>query len=187
MRARGGRPFAPGASRGDRRRARARARVRRARPADVPAIARTMRAAVRGVAPGTYPARALAAWGGLPALYHAWAMTAGGETLLVAEVAGRVVGYAGLRGAELTALFVRPSSAGRGVATALLARAEDLARRRGVRTLRVDAARSGLGFYRARGFGGGRPVRVALPGGVTLAAVRMRKSIAGRRARPDRG
>lgn len=144
-------------------------RIRRARPADARAIAAVMRAAVRGVAPGTYPARALAAWASLPALYHAWAMTAGGETVLVAERRGRLLGYAGLRGAELTALFVRPSAGRSGVATALLARVEALARRRGVGVLRVDAARSGVAFYRARGFSGGRTVRVPVPGGALLA------------------
>ena len=152
------------------------ARIRRARLSDAPALAAIMRAAVRGVAPGTYPARTLAAWGSLPALYHAWALTAGGETVLVAELGGRAVGYAGLRGAELTSLFVRPSAARRGVASALLGRAEALARRRGVRTLRVDAARSGVAFYRARGFSGGRSVRVPLPGG-SLAAVRLVKRL----------
>lgn len=142
-----------------------------------------MRAAVRGVAPGTYPPRALAAWASLPPLYHAWAMTAGGETVLLAERAGAVLGYAALRGAELTALFVRPSAAGRGVGTALVARIEALARRRGVARLRVDAARSGIAFYRARGFTGGRAVRVPLPGGA-LAALRMTRRLApGRRSR----
>jgi GNAT superfamily N-acetyltransferase len=135
-----------------------------------------MRAAVRGVAPGTYPARVLAAWGALPALYHAWAMTAGGETVLVAARGASLLGYAALRGAELTALFVRPSAARRGVASALLARIEALARRRGVARLRVDAALSGVVFYRARGFAGGRSVSVPLPGGA-MEALRMTRRL----------
>ena len=151
-------------------------RIRRARPADARAIAAVMRAAVRAVAPGTYPPPTLAAWGSLPALYHAWAMTAGGETVLVAERGGGIVGYTGLRGAELTALFVRPSAARAGVASALLARIEALARRRGVRRLRVDAALSGVLFYAARGFSGRRRVRVPLPGGA-MEAVRMGKGL----------
>jgi GNAT superfamily N-acetyltransferase len=172
-----------------------------------------MRAAVRG-ARSAYPERTLAAWASLPALYHAWAMTAGGETILVAELgtagradAGRIVGkralslapgrsrgrgagrggerivgYAGLRGSEVTALFVRPSAARRGVASALLARIEALARRRGVGRLFVDAARSGVAFYRARGFTNRRTIRVPLPGGALL-AVRMEKRL---RARGNR-
>jgi GNAT superfamily N-acetyltransferase len=103
-------------------------------------------------------------------------MTAGGETVLAAEWRGRLAGYAGLRGREVTALFVRPAAARRGIASALLARVVALARRRGVRTLRVDAARSGVAFYRARGFAGGRVVRVALPGG-ELEAVRLHRRL----------
>jgi len=151
-------------------------RLRRAAVRDARALAAVMRAAVGGVAPGTYPARTLAAWASLPALYHAWAMTAGGETIVLAERLGRAVGYAGLRGAEVTALFVRPQASRRGVASALLDRLEALARRRGVPVLRVDAARSGVAFYRARGFTGERSVRVPLPGG-SLAAVRLSKPL----------
>ncbi|HEX9243203.1 MAG TPA: GNAT family N-acetyltransferase [Anaeromyxobacter sp.] len=151
-------------------------RIRRARVADARAIARVMRAAVRGVPRGTYPARTLSAWASLPALYHAWAMTAGGETVLVAERRGRIVGYAGLRGAEVTSLFVHAAAARGGVATALLARIEALARRRGERRLVVDAARSGVALYRARGFTGSRAVRVPLPGSA-LEAVRMNKRV----------
>jgi GNAT superfamily N-acetyltransferase len=151
-------------------------RIRRARVADAVALARVMRAAVRGVPRGVYPARTLTAWASLPALYHAWAMTAGGETLLVAAQDGRIVGYAGLRAAELTALFVLPSAARHGVASALLARVEALARRRGVRRLAVDAARSGVAFYRARGFTGSRAVRVPLPGG-SMRALRLEKRL----------
>jgi GNAT superfamily N-acetyltransferase len=112
----------------------------------------------------------------LPALYHAWAMSAGGETVLVAARGPSLVGYAALRGAELTALFVRPSAARRGVASALLARIEALARRRGVARLRVDAALSGVAFYRARGFRGIRTVAVPLPGGAMI-AVRMTRRL----------
>jgi GNAT superfamily N-acetyltransferase len=151
-------------------------KIRRARLLDAPALARVMRAAVRG-ARGAYPARILAAWGSLPALYHAWAMTAGGETILVAQRGGRIVGYAGLRGGEVTALFVRPSAARQGVASALLARIEALARRRRVRRIVVDAARSGVAFYRARGFEDVSPVRVPLPGGASLVAIRMTKQV----------
>jgi GNAT superfamily N-acetyltransferase len=144
-------------------------------------VAAVMRAAVRG-ATGSYPARTLAAWSSLPPLYHAWAMTAGGETVLVAERRGALLGYAALRGAELTALFVRPSAARRGIASALLARIEALARRRGLGRLRVDAAHSGVAFYRARGFEGTRAVRVPLPDGA-MTAVRLTRRLTPRAVR----
>ncbi len=152
-------------------------RIRKARLADATALAAVRRAAVLGVARGTYPAADVRRWASLPPLYDAWAMTAGGETLLAAERGGRVVGFAGLRRAELTALFVRPSAARRGVGAALVSAVERLARRRGVRRLSVVAAVGAEPFYRARGFGGGRATRAPLPGSRGLAAVRLSKPL----------
>ncbi|MFY3744960.1 GNAT family N-acetyltransferase [Anaeromyxobacter sp. Red801] len=137
-----------------------------------------MRAAVRGVAAGALPARLRAAWGSLPPLYHLWAMSAGGERYLVAERGGRVAGYAAWRGAELTAVFVRPSAAGRGVGAALVAAVERRARRAGVPALRVLAAGPAIGFYARLGFRPGRAARAPLPGGLALPARWMRRPLA---------
>jgi GNAT superfamily N-acetyltransferase len=135
-----------------------------------------MRAAIRGLGQGLSPGR-LRAWSSLPALYHRWAMTAGGERYLVAERAGRVLGYAALRGDELTAVFVRPSAARRGVGAALVRRVEGLAVQGGAAALAVDAARPAVPFYRALGFAAGQPRAIPLPGGLSLPAVRMRRRL----------
>jgi N-acetylglutamate synthase-like GNAT family acetyltransferase len=105
-------------------------------------------------------------------------MTAGGERYVVAERGARLAGYGARRGGELTALFVRPAAARAGVASRLLARIEREARAAGVRTLVTLASRSGVPFYRARGFEGGRAVRVPLPGGLSLGALRLTKRLA---------
>lgn len=151
-------------------------RVRPATPADAPAISRVMRAAVRGAArdaPGVYPPSAAAAWARLPALYHRWAMTAGGERYLLAERAGRALGFAAWRGRELTALFVLPRAGGRGLGRRLLERAASAAHRAGARSLVVKAALAAAPFYRACGFTGARAIAVPLPGGARLPAVRL--------------
>lgn len=158
-----------------------RIRVRAARLADARAIARVMRAAIRGLAREAYSPARLRAWSSLPPLYHAWAMTAGGEAYVVAEGAGGVVGYAARRGGEVTAVFVAPRAARRGVGGALLARVERDARRRGVGRLVVRAARSAVAFYEAAGFAGDRPVAVPLPGGLTLPSRLLAKRLAPRR------
>jgi GNAT superfamily N-acetyltransferase len=133
-----------------------------------------MRAAVRGQR-GRYPAALLRAWGGLPALYHRWAMTAGGERYVVAASGDRLLGYAAWRGTELTALFVRPGAAGRGLGARLLARVEAEARAAGARRLTLVAAREAAAFYLARGWRAGRAVRAPLPGGGALPSLRLRK------------
>lgn len=166
---------APGRPHGGRRRGRL--RIARAGARDAAGIAAVMRAAVRGLARGHHPARAIAAWSSLPPLYHAWAMTAGGETYLAAWRGPRLVGYAALRARELTALFVRPSASRQGVARALLRRVEREALRSGARTLRVKAALGAIPFYEATGFRGRRAVRVPLPGGGSLRARALAKRI----------
>jgi putative acetyltransferase len=149
-------------------------RLRRARPAEAAAVARVMRAAVRGQR-GRYPAALLSAWGGLPALYHRWAMTAGGERYLVAARGTRLLGYAAWRGGEVTALFVRPGEAGRGLGARLLAGVEAAARAAGAGRLTAVAARGAVPFYLVQGWRAGRPVWTPLPGGLALPAVRMWK------------
>ncbi|HSN92489.1 MAG TPA: GNAT family N-acetyltransferase [Anaeromyxobacteraceae bacterium] len=136
-----------------------------------------MRASIRALACSAYGPRQIAAWSSLPALYHAWAMSAGGETVFVAESGGRILGYAGLREGEVTALFVLPSAAGRGLGSRLLGRVERQARRRGLRRLAVRASRNGAPFYRARGYAGSRSIRVPLPGGGALPAVLLARRI----------
>ncbi|WP_242395587.1 GNAT family N-acetyltransferase [Anaeromyxobacter oryzisoli] len=163
------------------------AALRRATVADAPALARVQRASVRALARGAYPPSQLAAWTRLGPLYHRWALVAGGEVAFVAERAGHVVGYAAFTlgpPAEVTAVFVRPAVAGRGVGTFLLARVEAEARRRGARRLVVKASLNGEPFYRARGYGGGRRIRVPLPGGGALAAIRLAKALSPPTARP---
>jgi GNAT superfamily N-acetyltransferase len=153
-------------------------RIRSGRLADAPAVARLMRASIRGLARASYTDAQLAAWSSLPALYHRWAMTAGGERYVVAEERGRLVGYAATRGRELTALFVVPARARTGIGAALLAAIERRLARAGERTLFTRAALSGVRFYRARGFADPRSVRVPLPGGGSLRAVLLRKRLA---------
>lgn len=154
-------------------------RIRRGRLSDAGAVSRVMRASIRGLARGTYGARTIARWSSLPPLYHAWAMTAGGETYLVAERRGRIAGYAALRRGEVTALFVRPGAAGRGLGLALLRAVERLARRRGVRALFARAALGAVGFYERAGFRRAGTARVPLPGGTHLEAVLVTKRATG--------
>ncbi len=156
-------------------------RLRKARLSDAAAVARVMRASIRRLAWSTYTQRQIAAWSSLPSLYHAWAMTAGGEEHVVAEERGRIVGYAARRGGEVTAVFVSPAQARTGVGSALLARVERAAGRDGARTLFTRAALNAAAFYRARGFRGARHVRVPLPGGRSLVALLLRKRLPAQR------
>jgi putative acetyltransferase len=152
-------------------------RVRRGRLADAVAVAALMRASIRGLARAEYAPSVIARWSSLPALYHAWAMSAGGETYLVAERRGRIEGYAALRSREVTAVFVRPGAARRGTGLVLLRALERLARRRGARSLFARAALGAVGFYERAGFRRRGTGRVPLPGGGHLRAMRVEKPL----------
>jgi GNAT superfamily N-acetyltransferase len=154
--------------------------IRKARLSDAPEVAAVMRASIRRLACGFYSPRQIAAWSSLPPLYHLWAMTAGGEEYLVAEESGRLVGYAARRGREISAVFVERRRARAGVGGALLSRLERNARRGGARIVVTRAALSGAPFYRARGFSGGRRIRVPLPDGGALVALLLWKRLSPR-------
>jgi putative acetyltransferase len=158
-------------------------RICHGHPDDARACAATMRAAVRALPADLHPRRALDAWSSLPPLYHRWAMGPGGERYLVALRGARQLGFAGLRGGELTALFVRPSAQRRGVGRALLLAAARAARRQGHAVLLVLAALAAVPFYARLGFRPGPRVQVPLPGGARLAARRMRLPLDDRQGR----
>jgi GNAT superfamily N-acetyltransferase len=149
-------------------------RLRPAAMADAPAMARVMRAAALAEA-ARYPPGAAERWGSLPAVYHRWAMSAGGESRLVALAAGRVVGFAGWRGREVTALFVHPRAAGRGLGARLLAAVEAGAAQGGARSLTVLAAVGAVDFYLALGWRDAGSGASPLPGGGRLPARRLRR------------
>ena len=79
------------------------------------------------------------------------AMTDGGETMLVAERDGVVVGFASIKGVMLFGLYVDPTR-GRGAGRLLLAAAEDEVRRRGAAVLSLQATLNAVPFYRKHGF-----------------------------------
>ena len=72
--------------------------------------------------------------------------------VLVAEMDGRVVGFAAIEGGELDGLFVEPDCWHRGIGRALVEAATHEARRRGLSLVTVVAGPSAKGFYERCGF-----------------------------------
>jgi N-acetylglutamate synthase-like GNAT family acetyltransferase len=73
------------------------------------------------------------------------------DGVLVAEVDGRVAGFAALIGGELDGLFVEPAEWRRGIGSALVERAAHEARKQGL-SLTVTAAPQSRIFYESCGF-----------------------------------
>ena len=71
--------------------------------------------------------------------------------VLVAELYGRIAGFAAVVGGELDGLFVEPEHWRHGIGTALVEAAAHEARRRGL-SLTVTSGRSARAFYESCGF-----------------------------------
>ena len=76
------------------------------------------------------------------------------EITFVAEIAGKIVGFASLMGLSniIAAVFVKPRFARRGIGTTLLHSLEQEAIRRNLRVLRVTSSLTGHAFYLANGY-----------------------------------
>ena len=126
--------------------------IRPATPADAEALCALHKASVRALCVGAYTGDEIEAWlrEREPRGFR-HAMTDGGETMLVAERDGAVVGFASIKDAVLFGLYVDPAT-GRGAGRVLLLAAEDEVRRRGASVLSLQATLNAVPFYRQHGF-----------------------------------
>jgi putative acetyltransferase len=126
--------------------------IRPATPADAEALCALHKDSVRTLCRGAYTAEEIEAWlrEREPREFR-HAMTQGGETMLVAELKGAVVGFASIKETTLFGLYVDPVK-GRGAGQLLLEAAEDEVRRRGAIVLSLQATLNAVPFYRKHGF-----------------------------------
>lgn len=80
--------------------------------------------------------------------------------------------------AKIRAFFIHPDYARRGLGTLILDACEQAARATGFRRLEMGATLTGVPFYKARGYAVLERISVPLPGGNSMAVVRMGKTIA---------
>jgi GNAT superfamily N-acetyltransferase len=79
--------------------------------------------------------------------------------------------------AKIRAFFVHPQWVRRGIATLILKTCEDAAYARGFRKFEMGATLTGVPMYAARGYSAEEKIEVPLPNGLTLAVVKMSKTI----------
>ncbi|MFW6186735.1 MAG: GNAT family N-acetyltransferase [Actinomycetota bacterium] len=111
------------------------------------------RRAVHGTARRDYSPAQLAAWAPEDIALEDWAARRRESWTLVAETGGRVVGFIGLDATGcVDMLYVDPSAARTGVASALLERVVRAAHRRGLQELRTHASITARPFFERHGF-----------------------------------
>ena len=122
-------------------------------PADTPVLAAIFTAAVEELTGDDYSSDQQEAWASVADDEVAFGKKLAGELTLIATLRSAPVGFASLKGQEhIDMLYVHPSAAGQGVASALCEALEKLAGGRGAKSLTVDASDNAQEFFRKRGY-----------------------------------
>jgi putative acetyltransferase len=122
-------------------------------PADVPVLAAIFVAAIEKLTGEDYSEAQQQAWAGAADDEEAFGKRLAGELTLIATLQNSPVGFASLKGKDhIDMLYVHPSAAGHGVASALCDALEKLAGARGAQNLTVDASDNAEGFFAKRGY-----------------------------------
>lgn len=175
-------------------------RLRRARPSDADGLGALIEASIRGFGPAHYDDVQIES--SLKHLFGVDTRMIDDGTYFVVEEEGRVVGaggwsrrrtpYGGDRArrvrdaalrdpasdpAVIRAFYVHPDCARRGIGRLLIEASEEAARAEGFTRCELVATLTGIPLYEAAGYLQRDPVRIELPDGVTLDAVRMTKDL----------
>jgi putative acetyltransferase len=139
-------------------------------------------AAVRGIAVKDYPQAVIEDWAPLPITddaVSAFLANPHHEYRIVAEIDREIVGIGGLvvQNRELSACYVDPSSARRGVGTAIVHELERVARLHGLSELELDSTLTAEAFYAALGYTLVARGDHVLHSGRAMASVRMQKKV----------
>ncbi|MGI9415375.1 MAG: GNAT family N-acetyltransferase [Hyphomicrobiales bacterium] len=153
--------------------------VRAAGPGDAEALLHIHRSAILVLGRDYYSQAETESWAAnLTAAGYLRAMEQGGELFHVAfDDGGATVGFYGRKGNEVTALYVDPDRARRGIGTTLLVHAEQAIAADGHGRVRIGAALSGRGFYLARGYETECRADWETRGGLVLEACDMAKTL----------
>jgi putative acetyltransferase len=144
--------------------------IRRAQATDEQALARIRRSAILTLAVPAMSVEQADAWATRTAADRI-AQAIRDHVVWVA-VEGAAIGWVEIDRDRVAALYVAPSCSGRGVGSALLARAETSILRSGYTTARLESSQNALDFYLRRGY-----IRSGPPD--AEAAYPMRKDLSG--------
>jgi putative acetyltransferase len=148
-------------------------------PADTPILAAIFTAAIEGLTGDDYSSEQQEAWASVADDEEEFGAKLAGELTLIATLSNAPVGFASLKGKDhIDMLYVHPSAAGQGVASALCEALEKLAGGRGAKALTVDASDNAQDFFRKRGYVARQRNSVTV-GGEWLANTTMQKTLAG--------
>ena len=148
-------------------------------PEDTPVLAAIFAASIMDLTGEDYSEAQQQAWAAAADDEDAFGKKLAGQLTLIASLQGEPVGFASLRGADhIDMLYVHPTAAGQGVASALLNALEKLAGARGAEKLTVEASDNAQEFFRKRGYVAQQRNSVTI-NGEWLANTTMQKALGG--------
>ncbi|WP_019501563.1 GNAT family N-acetyltransferase [Pseudanabaena sp. PCC 6802] len=152
--------------------------VRRVRTEDAAAVCQIHIDAVRQLCAPDYLPEYIEAWVGklTPAIYER-VIADWGETMFVAEQAGRIIGCSALSGNEVRAVYVNPLHARQGVGTLLMRFLEKEAVARCIPKLRLTASLNAELFYQKHGYKVVERSWHILPCGTKIPCIFMEKNL----------
>lgn len=150
--------------------------IRAASEVDIAAIARVHGRAIRVTGLSHYTAAEVASWAaGLDPAFYARALARTEPFEVAVSDAGEVIALGAAKEDEVWLLYTDPDWAGRGIGSALLARAENAIRARGHGLLRVESSLTARGFYERHGYQRRKIYGHRTRGGMVLPALTMTK------------
>ena len=148
-------------------------------PADTPVLAAIFAAAIQELTGDDYDETQQEAWASVADDEAEFGKRLAGELTLIASLKNAPVGFASLKGKDhIDMLYVHPTAAGQGVASALLNALEKLAGARGAERLTVEASDNAQEFFRKRGYVAQQRNSVTI-NGEWLANTTMQKALGG--------
>jgi putative acetyltransferase len=153
--------------------------IRAGTPGDAPFIQRLHEESIRGLGPRCYSRAQVESWAsGLTLGGYVQAMNQGGERFLLAEpesAGGRLASFCSFAGDRIIGLYTHPQWAGRGVAGALLVRAEAVISADGHELIGITATLGGRPLYEKYGYRVLRARDSRTRGGLVVAVLEMEK------------
>ncbi|HOO89979.1 MAG TPA: GNAT family N-acetyltransferase [Syntrophales bacterium] len=154
-------------------------KIRKASDADKETISRLHVASIRGLCANHYTREQLHAWTGvlIPSVYDQALQE---KVFFVAcdsqdELLG--IGILDVENKEVSAVYIRPNAAGKGIGSELLNELEKTARNKNIATITVYSTLNAKGFYAAHGYAKQDLTFHTLPNGSQLECIRMVKDL----------
>ena len=157
--------------------------VRKARIDDAQAILDLRARTVRRINSRDYTPAQIDAWIGNRRVEVTQSMIADGQYYVCVNAQGNLLGFGGIKGSRLFALYVSAEHQGEGIGSVLLKRMEKDAARKGFSEIETESTLTAEAFYKRKGYQEVERKRRKIARGEMLDVVELKKSLISEKSR----